>query len=523
VKVWVGAAMLAAVSAFGLPAFAQISTARVTGGEIQGVAMNGIASFKGVPFAAPPVGENRWRSPQPVQAWTGVRKAVAIAPACMQDTGMPKMVGAPTDVSEDCLYLNVWTAAKAPGDKLPVMVWIYGGAFAGGATNWPMYDGTRLAEKGVVLVSVAYRVGPFGFLAHPLLSKESGKGSGNYGLEDQIAGLRWVKDNIARFGGDPGRVTIFGESAGGIAVSMLAASPAAKGLFHRAISESGGSFAPPRKGMEGGQNVLTLALAEEGGRQFLTSLGVNDVKAARALPAEKIQGALRGNGGFWPTLDGNVIVGDQYVLYEAGKFNDTPVLIGTNSDEGAMFTPPAVKPADYEKQVRDGYGEKAAGILAANPHATDVEARRAAKNLFRDSVFAWPTWAWANLQSQKGKGGAFVYYFDHRSAMSPDGANHGSEITYVFRNLANPVAPPTDEDKSLSEFMSSYWVNFAKNGDPNGAGLPPWPAFASSTPKVMHFSKSSGGPADVPNLRQLQALDQYYAWRRDQAKKQADR
>jgi para-nitrobenzyl esterase len=304
---------------------------------------------------------------------------------------------------------------------------------------------------------------------------------------------------------------------------MLAASPAAKGLFHRAISESGGSFAPPRTGMEGGQNVLTLALAEAGGKQFLVSLGVNDVKAARSLPPEKILGAVRESAGFWPTLDGNVIVGDQYVLYQAGRFNDTPVLIGTNSDEGAMFTPPAVKPADYEKQVRDGYGEKAGVILAANPYATDVEARKAAKNLLRDSVFAWPTWAWANLQSQKGTGGAFVYYFDHRNAMSPDGANHGSEITYVFRNLQNPVTPPTDEDKSLSELMSSYWVNFAKNGDPNGPGLPRWPAFKSSTPKVMHFTKLSGAQGDVPNLQQLQALDQYYAWRRAQAKNQADK
>jgi para-nitrobenzyl esterase len=518
VKAWVGAAVLAAVNAFCLPALAQISKARVTGGEVQGVVVDGTASFKGIPFAAAPLGENRWRSPQPVQAWNGVKKAAAIAPACMQDTGMAKMVGAPAAVSEDCLYLNIWSSAKAPGDKLPVMVWIYGGAFAGGATNWPMYDGTRLAEKGVVLVSIAYRVGPFGFLAHPELSKESGKGSGNYGLEDQIAALKWVKGNIARFGGDAGRVTIFGESAGGIAVSMLAASPAAKGLFQRAISESGGSFAPARRGAEGGQNVLTLALAEEGGKRFLASLGVNDVNAARGLPAEKIQGAVRGNNGFWPTLDGKIIVGDQYVLYQAGRFNDTPVLIGTNSDEGALFTPPAVKPADYEKQVRDGYGEKAGVILAVNPHATDVEARRAAKNLFRDSVFAWPTWAWANLQSQQGKGAAFVYYFDHRNAMSPDGANHGSEITYVFRNLSNPVAPPTDEDKTLSELMSNYWVNFAKNGDPNGPGLPQWSAFKSATPKVMHFNKPTREQDGVPNLQQLQALDQYYAWRRTQAK-----
>jgi para-nitrobenzyl esterase len=518
-KRWIGAAVVTvAMNAFALPAYAQVGKVSVTGGEVQGVVAGGIASFKGIPFAAAPVGDNRWKAPRPVEPWSGVKKADAMGPACMQDPGMAQMVGAPLDVSEDCLYLNVWTPAKAAGDKLPVMVWIYGGAFAGGATNWPFYDGTRLAEKGVVLVSVAYRVGPFGFLAHPGLSKESGKGSGNYGLQDQIAGLKWVRDNIAKFGGDAGRVTLFGESAGGIAVSMLAASPQAKRLFHRAISESGGSFAPAQTESEAGQNVPTLKVAEASGQKFLAGLGANDVKAARALPAEKIQGALKGIGGFWPVLDGHVIVGDQYELYQAGKFNDTPVLIGTNSDEGNMFTPPAVKPAELERAIREGYGEKADVILAANPHGTDAQARTASKNVFRDSVFAWPTWAWANLQSQKAKNKAYVYYFDHRTPMSPEGANHAAEITFVFRNLANPMAQPTQEEIALSELMSSYWVNFAKSGDPNGAGLPQWPAFSHAAPKVMHFDKSPGARDGVPNLDQLEAFDAYFAWRREKAK-----
>jgi para-nitrobenzyl esterase len=499
--------------------YAAVATADVTGGRLQGVVMEGIASFKGVPFAAPPTGENRWRSPQPVVPWTGVRKATAFAPACMQDTGMAARLGAPTTVSEDCLDLNVWTPAQTARDRLPVMVWIYGGAFVGGATNWPLYDGTHFARKGVVLVSVAYRVGPFGFLAHPALSRESGRGSGDYGLEDQIAGLKWVRDNIAKFGGDPHRVTVFGESAGGISVSMLAASPQAKGLYQRAISESGGSLTPPHGGP--GQGVPTLKTAEETGTAFLASLGAQDIKAARELPAEKILDASRqGRRGFWPVLDGHVIVGDEFSLYEAGRFNDTPVLIGTNSDEGAAFTPAQVTAADYEKQIRATYGDKAELILAANPHATDAQARTAAKNNFRDSVFAWSTWRWASLQSRHpGKGKAYLYYFDHRTPASPEGSSHASEIAFVFANLGNPGASPSDADKALSDLMISYWVNFAAQGDPNGPGLPAWPAFSDASPQVMHFDESSSARGGVPNLEQLKALDDYFAWRRAQAAK----
>jgi para-nitrobenzyl esterase len=515
---WIGVAMTAAAAcAFVSLSHAQVSSAKVTGGQVQGVVSNGIASFKGIPFAAPPIGDARWKSPQPVKPWNDIKKVEKIAPACMQDTAIGRTLGAPPDISEDCLYLNVWTPAKAATEKLPVMVWIYGGAFAAGGTNWPLYDGTRLTEKGVVLVSIAYRVGPFGFLAHPDLSKESGRGSGNYGLEDQIAGLKWVRDNIARFGGDPARVTIFGESAGGIAVSMLTTSPPAKGLFHRAISESGGSMAPARTSAEAGLNVPTLKLAEESGKQFLAKLGVSDIKSARALPPEKIMGATQGFGLFWPTQDGHVIVDDPYRLYQAGKFNDTPVLIGTNSDEGALFTPVGPKPEAFAKQIRDGYGPKADTILAAYPHSTEAEAHSAAKNVFRDSLFAWPTWTWANLQSKHGKGKAYVYYFDHRTPQSPDGANHAAEIAFVFRNLSNPMAQPTEEEKKLSDLISSYWVNFARSGDPNGAGLPQWSAYTATAPKVMHFDKAPGAHDGVPNLQQLEAFDEYFSWRRDRA------
>src|SRR5689334_3228139 len=317
-------------------AHAQIREVDVTGGKVAGVSAGGTTVFKGIPFAAAPVGERRWKAPQPVAPWTGVRDGSKFGAACVQDPMFPRLFAGPTELSEDCLYLNVWTPAKSAGDKLPVMVWIYGGGFVGGQTSAPIYDGAKLAAKGVILVSVAYRLGAFGFLAHPELSRESGKGSGNFGLQDQIAGLQWVKANIAKFGGDPGRVTIFGESAGGISVSMLTASPAAKGLFQRAISESGGSFGGPRRGNEGGLNVPPLKVAEANGQKFLEKLGVNNIAAARAVGADKImaaQGAgLSAAAAFWPVFDGDVLPGDQYELYQAKQFNDTPVLIGTNSD-----------------------------------------------------------------------------------------------------------------------------------------------------------------------------------------------
>ncbi len=511
-----------AVIALAWPTLAQIRTAKVTGGLVEGVIADGVASFKGIPFAAPPVGKLRWKAPQPVIPWTGILKADTFAPACMQDTGIAKMMGAPTNISEDCLYLNVWTAAKKPGEKRAVMVWIYGGAFVGGMTSIPMFDGTKLAQKGVVLVSTAYRVGPFGFLAHPELSRESGRGSGTYGLQDIIAALQWVKKNIAQFGGDASRVTIFGESAGAIAVSMLAASPAAKGLFHRAISQSGGSFAPPRFANEAGQNVPTLKLAEETGKAFLEKLGVQDIEAARRLSAEQIMKGATGAGMllFWPVCDGYIIPGDQYELYLQERFNDTPILVGTNSDEGAMFARQGVTAATFEKQIREGYGPYAEELLKVYPHATDEQAAKSAKDVFRESAFAWHTWVWARLQSQKGKHKAFVYYFDHRTPTSPDGANHGAEIPYVFRNLTTPGSPPRPEDTALSDLMSSYWVNFAKSGNPNNVGLPLWPPFTEDDQVAMIFNSPSGaGP--LPNMDKLKAFDAYYGWRRAEAKAKA--
>lgn len=518
-KVSILAALAAAI--FASQANAEIGEVAVTGGRVAGVAADNVVSFKGIPFAAPPVGRLRWRSPQPVNSWPGVKQAASFGPGCMQNASFTGRFGAPPTLSEDCLYLNVWTPAKAAGDKLPVMVWIYGGAFAGGMTSIPTYDGTHLARKGVVLVSVAYRLGAFGFLADAELTRENGGTSGNFGLEDMIAGLKWVKSNIAKFGGDPRRVTIFGESAGGIAVSMLCASPAAKGLFHGAISESGGNFGPERVdegAVEGGVNMAPLKMAEASGHQFLDKLGAADIKAARDLSADKIQNAVNsGQGRFWPIFDGKILQGDQYSLYEGDHFNDTPVLIGTNSDEGASFARPGVTKTSFEEQVRAGYGKEADAILAAYPHATDEQAMQSSRDLFRDSVFAWPTWAWALLQSEKGMGKAYVYYFDHKTPRTPHGAQHASELGYVFHNLGQRGPAPQPNDIDVSDLMSTYWTNFAKNGNPNGPGLPEWPAFSASSQKVLYFDgHSSAEPA--PNMTEIKAMDSYFAWRREQEK-----
>ena len=495
---------------------------RTQAGLVQGTDENGVAGYLGVPFATPPTGERRWRAPEPVAPWTGTRQADKFAPGCTQSPLINRALGLePVPTSEDCLYLNIWTPAKSPRERLAVMVWIYGGGFTSGATSIPMYNGANLARKGVVLVSVAYRLGQLGFLAHPELSAENHGHSGNYGLLDQIAGLQWVRRNIAAFGGDPNRVTIFGESAGGIAVSMLAASPLAKGLFEGAISESGGSFAPARLANEGGENVPPLAVAERSGVAFLSKLGASSIADARKKSADDIlKSTVPGMGGTWPNFDGYVLPGDQYTLYEAGHYNDTPILVGTNADEGALFVPAATAAA-YQATVRAGYGDYADKILAAYPAGSDAEALRSSRDLFRDSAFAWHTWSWARLQSKSGKGKIYVYYFSHRPQY-PDapqfknwGAAHGSEIAFVFGNFTAAM-PATDADKPVSDELSSYWVNFAKTGDPNASGRPVWPVFTDANQQVMNLNDPSKA-IPIPNMDKLQVLDGYYAWRRSQA------
>ena len=270
-------------------------------------------------------------------------------------------------------------------------------------------------------------------------------------------------------------------------------------------------MAPNMVDREAGENVPTLALAEKNGQDFLTRLGASDIKSGRALPADVIQ---RAGGRFWPTADGHTIPGDQYELFQAGQFSDTPILVGTNSDEGALFVRGTTTPAAFEQQVRDRYGPAADAILAAYEHASDAQASKSAKDLFRESGFAWHTWTWASLQSQKGKGRAYVYYFQYHGPTSPDGANHGADVGYVFgtRRAQRP------EEATLSDLVMNYWTNFAKHGDPNGEGSPPWPAFTDKTPDAMILDTASTAKP-LPNLDKLKAFDSYYAWRRAEARK----
>ncbi len=493
-------------------------TAKVEQGILQGTVEDALSVYRGIPFIAPPVGDLRWRPPQPASNWDGVRLADKFAPQCVQRSFGPPPAGQqPPPMSEDCLYLNVWTPAKKSSDRLPVLVWIYGGGFNGGATSVPVYSGEELAQRGVVLVSLAYRVGPIGFLAHPELSTESAHHvSENYGLLDLIAGLQWIQKNIAGFGGDPRKVTIFGESAGGIAVSMLCVSPLAGGLFQGAISQSGGSFGPAGIGGGPGENMVTLAVAEHNGEALAKAAGAASLADLRKLPPEKILEATRGLA--WPITDGWVIPDDQYKLYEAKRFNDTPILVGYNSDEGASFSPPHT-PQEYINNVNKRYGKFADSLIKMYP-AGDKTVPKTARDLMRDSAFGWHTWTWARMQSRLGKSKAYYYYFDQHpdypadSPQAGHGAGHGRDVAYVFEHLAGESnLKPTATDPAISEAMATYWTNFAKYGNPNGKGVPNWPAFTESQPLLMYFSKTPHtGP--VPSEEGLKTLDSYFAWRR---------
>ncbi len=489
----------------------QPAPVKVNEGRLQGMFENGLTVYKGIPFAAPPVGEFRWQAPQPPAKWDGILQAVKYAPAPMQG-GNP-----PSGKSEDCLYLNVWTPAKSPNDKLPVLVWIYGGGFSFGTNADGVSSGEKLAQKGVVVVSIAYRVGALAFLAHPELTAENpNRVSGNYGILDQIASLQWIKENIHAFGGDPGKVTIFGESAGGISVSMLCASPLAKGLFHGAISQSGGSFGPTRPTTYPGENMKTLKQAEADGIEFLKKAGVASITELRKVDAEKLPGGF-GMGNAWPIVDGFVIPDDQYRLYEAGKYNDVPVLIGYNSDEGASFSREKT-PEEYIAGVKSRYGKFADDLIKAYPVGTTT-VPKTARDLSRDAAFGWQTWIWARLQSQTGKSKVFYYYFDQHPDYpegSPQfgfGSPHGQDVAYVFQHLDTSNPQTTKADLIISDAMATYWTNFAKYGHPNGQGMPEWPAFSDLNPQVMYFSKTPHvGP--VPSAESLKILDAYFKWRR---------
>ena len=476
-------------------------------GPLQGTNEDGLTVYRGIPFAAPPVGDLRWRAPLPAAKWAGVRQADKFGPSPIQGTGTG------SSMSEDCLYLNVWTPAKSASDQIPVLVWIYGGGFIAGSTSDRNYSGEQLAKKGVVFVSIAYRVGPAWLSGAPGIERRK--------PEPRFRQLRLAgpdrrpsmgEKNIAAFGGDPNNVTIFGESAGGISVSMLCASPLAKGLFTGAMSQSGGSFGPPRPTTLPGENLKRLANAERDGEAYAGSAGVSSIAELRKIAPDKLP-AIHGPGSAssWPIIDGWVIPDDQYKLYSAGKYNDTPILIGYNSDEGASFSPPRT-PENYIANVKARYGKFTNKLIKAYPVGSNTVAKTT-RDLTRDTMFGWHTWTWARLQSKTGKSKVFYYYFDQVSPRAGYGSPHGSDVAYVFQHL-NPKSPQVKQaDLEISDAMSTYWVNFAKHGDPNGKGVPKWPAFSNSHPDVMYFNQTPHtGP--VPGAESLKVLDGYFAWRR---------
>ncbi len=488
-------------------------------GAVEGTASadSKVRIFKGIPFAAPPVGALRWKAPQPVASWAGVRKAAEFGPRCMQGRIFNDMIFRDAGLSEDCLYLNVWTPAASSQERLPVMVWIYGGGFFAGAASEPRQDGENLARKGVVVVSLNYRLGLFGFFAHPELAQESGHGSaGNYGLMDQVAALQWVRKNIAAFGGDPGNVTIFGESAGSFSVSALMASPLAQGLFQRAIGESGAFFSTTL-------DLKPLAKAEEDDGKFAEALGARTIEALRAKPADELLKAALKQGGavrFAPDLDGYFLPETAYAIYAAGKQSHVPLLAGWNADEGsfrAIFKSDPPTAANFAKRARELYGDKAAAFLKLYPAATDEQAQRSAQDLAGDQFIAFSTWKWLEMQAATGKSAEYRYEFD-QAPPSPAGAvsrgaYHSAEIEFVFGALASKDLSWRPEDLKLSDLMSSYWSNFAKTGDPNGPGLPRWPAYsADGQYQVMHLSARSSAAADDHRGR-YEFLDALSSWK----------
>jgi para-nitrobenzyl esterase len=416
----------------------------------------------------------------------------------------------PPVTSEDCLYLNIWTPARTGVDHLPVIVWIHGGGYTNGATSMPLYWGDRLAQRGVVIVSIAYRLGPLGFLAHADLTAESAhKSSGNYGLLDQIAALEWIQRNIAAFGGDPQRVTIAGQSSGAMSVSVLMASPRAKGLFQRAIGQSGGLFEPTQLA----PNYL-LTNAERDGKEYATSLGAASIAALRKLPVADLLGGKAGSVSH-PVIEPYVLPAAPYDAFSSGSYNDVPVLLGFNAEEArALVDVRAVKAATFADDIERSFGALPPPLMDAYPHATDEQARQARLDLERDLRFGWDMWAWARLQLQSGRNHVYFYYFEQKppfpkgSVHEGWGASHFAELWYMFDHLNQERWGWSAVDRQLAKQMSSYWTNFAMRGDPNGDQLPLWPPFDGHD-TVLHLSEPVviGG---LPNRDSLQVFDAVY-------------
>jgi para-nitrobenzyl esterase len=507
---------------------------RTDAGQISGATLpGGIRVFKGIPFGAPPVGPLRWRDPQPVAKWEGVRKADTFGNVCMQPA-QPKrfpnnvsvdLPGSPK-VSEDCLYLNVWTGAERANERRPVMLWIFGGAYSEGAGSSPHNDGEPLARKGVVLVTMNYRLGALGFFAHPELTAESGRSaSGNQAIADGVAVLKWIQTNIAAFGGDPGNVTIFGESAGASLSALLVASPPAKGLFHRAITQSGG-FMGLSMNTPGGYTPRARAEQPQPGRGGGPAPPLVPLAELRARSSED---ALRGGRG-GPIVDGYYLAEDPSITFANGRQNPVDLLMGANKDEGSFAGGGGPAPAPgsvasgWIERVKQRWGDLADAYLKVYPAANDVEAAASSTAQFSDEMF-WHSMMMADRQHKLGKK-TWLYYFTHEPPVTPGQRNlkatHTAEIPYALGTLSAPrVYPDTSSpeltaasptERAFADTVMTYWTNFARTGDPNGRGLPAWPEYKDRRTGRPIILKAKDDPAwDAPIAAKMELYDQLYA------------
>jgi para-nitrobenzyl esterase len=481
-----------------LPAWALDPSVTIDAGRVRGVVSNGVVAFKGIPYAAAPVGPLRWKPPQPAAQWKDVRVASEFGAACPQPPILEKMWAIKYRTNEDCLVLNVWTAAGAPSESRPVMFWIHGGAFIAGSSEGAATDGSALARQGIVVVSINYRLGPLGFLALPALSRESSSQpggrvtSGNYGLLDQIAALAWVKRNIRVFGGDPGNVTIFGESAGAGSVAMLMASPLARGLFHKAVMESGVVFI-------GNVYLNKPAGAVKSAEQTGVSRFGDNLAALRAKTADAIlnSGGVQsdvffGAGDYYgPIVDGYAIPDDPESIFGAGRQASVPLIVGTNADEGSVFTGalPFASAAAYRAGIDVRYGADGGAVFALYPAYLPFQIRPAVTRLLTDSMFLTTARRVARYQSPRNAR-TYLYHFTRVSVYAQLyglGAYHAAEIPYVFDTVE---ASSQAKDRELAQSMSAAWVRFASTGDPNGGTLPKWPPYTQSTDPHLEFGNS---------------------------------
>jgi para-nitrobenzyl esterase len=493
------------VAAAGLLA-AAVSAAdqvKVESGVLEGTAGTdpAVRVFKGVPFAAPPVGDLRWKAPRPAAAWTGIRKADTWGTRCMQGNMFGgALVSRETSMGEDCLYLNVWTTAKSTEERRPVLVVIHGGGFAAGSASEPRCDGEWYANQGIVVVGFNYRLGLFGFMAHPELTKEGGApGSGNYGMLDQVAALHWVKRNIAAFGGDPNNVTINGESAGSLSVSALMASPLTKNLVHKAIGESGAFFTSPSRGMA----EKPLGEKEQDGVKFATSVGASSLAELRAKPAAELLAAVMKTGGwgYSPGLDGYFMPEKTAAIYARGEQARIPLLAGWNSSEMGMavvMNPKKPTPETFPEELKKQFGERAGAALQVYPASNAEETLQSAAALASDLFISYSTWKWIDVHAQTGHAPIYRYRFDR---VLPDpkvpksfGAFHAVDIEYAFNTLDSKRADWQPEDRQTALTMARAFANFIKTGNPNGPGVPEWPEFGK-TRQVMYLDGvSKAGP-----------------------------